>query len=291
MQRLNFGALFRLQKMMFRLGAVRCNNRPKGWTEFMVLTVDIGNSNIVLGGYVDGKLNFFTRYATELKMEADQYAVELRGLFNLHGVDTDGITDVVISSVVPGITSLVAGALRRLIDAEPLFLLPGKSNIGIVVDIDNPAEIGADLLACAIAAKDRYAMPCIIVDMGTATKLTAMDKNGNVCGVSIMPGVFISQEALKMRTSTLRGIELEAPKHAIGRNTTESLKSGAVFGNAALVDGMVERFDEELGGGSTVVGTGGVARKIIACCKNEVIYEPNLLLDGLYRFYLLNKNK
>lgn len=257
----------------------------------MVLTVDIGNSNIVLGGYEDGKLTFFTRYATELKMEADQYAVELRGLFSLHGVDTAAITDVVISSVVPGITALVAGALRRLVDAEPLFLLPGKSRTGVVVDIDNPAEIGADLLACAIAAKQRFPMPCIIVDMGTATKLTALDKNGNLCGVSITPGVFISQEALKMRTSTLRGIELEAPKHAIGRNTSDSLKSGAVFGNAAMVDGLVERFDEELGGGSTVVGTGGVARKILACCRHKIIYEPDLLLDGLYRYYLLNKKE
>lgn len=256
----------------------------------MVLTVDIGNSNIVLGGYVDGQLSFFTRYATELKMEADQYAVELGGLFNLHGVDPAQITDVVISSVVPGITSLVAGALSRLIAAEPLFLIPGKSNTGLIVDIDNPAELGADLLACAIAAKQRFPMPCIIVDMGTATKLTAMDKNGNVCGVAIMPGVFISQEALKSRTSLLRGIELEAPKHAIGRNTSDSLKSGAVFGNAAMIDGMVQRFEEELGQVATVVGTGGIARKIVACCHTkEVIYEPELLLDGLYRFYLLNK--
>ncbi|MEG0803341.1 MAG: type III pantothenate kinase [Pygmaiobacter sp.] len=257
----------------------------------MVLTVDIGNSNIVLGGYVNGKLCFFTRYATELKMEADQYAVELRGLFSLHGVDTANITDVVISSVVPGITSLVAGALGRLIAAEPLFLIPGKSDTNVVVDIDNPAEIGADLLACAIAAKQRYPMPCIVVDMGTATKLTALDKNGNLCGVSIMPGVFISQEALKMRTSLLRGIELAAPKHAIGRNTAESLKSGAVFGNAAMIDGMIERFSDEMGEVASIVGTGGVARKIVACCRHKVTYDPDLLLDGLYRFYLQSKEK
>ena len=257
----------------------------------MVLTVDIGNSNIVLGGFEDDRMTFFTRYATELKMEADQYAVELRGLFSLHGVDTETITAVVISSVVPGLTSLVAGALRRLIRAEPLFLLPGKSETSVTVTIENPAEIGADLLACAIAAKARFPMPCIIVDMGTATKLTALDKDGNLCGVSIMPGVFISQEALKMRTSTLRGIELEAPAHAIGRNTADSLKSGAVFGNAAMVDGLVDRFDEELGGGSTVVGTGGIARKIVACCRHQVIYEADLLLDGLYRFYLQNQNQ
>ena len=258
----------------------------------MILTVDIGNSNIVLGGYNSaGELTFFTRYATELKMEADQYAVELGGLFNLHGVNAAQITDIIISSVVPGITSLVSGALKRLIAAEPKFLIPGKGNIEVEIDIDNPTEIGADLIACAISAKQRYEMPCIIADLGTATKLTAMDKDGRVCGVAIMPGVFISQEALKMRTSLLSGIALEAPKKAIGRNTVESLKSGAVFGTAAMLDGMIELFSEELGGVKSIVSTGGIARKIVACCKHNVIYEPNLLLDGLYQYYLASEIK
>ena len=256
----------------------------------MVLTVDIGNSNIVLGGYEDGELSFFTRFATERKLEADQFAVEIRGLLHLYAVDKSRITDVVISSVVPGITSLVAGALRRIVPVRALMLTTG-GNTGVEIDIDNPAELGADILSSAIAAKARYPMPCVISDMGTATTLTAMNARGAVCGVAIMPGVYISQDALKMRTSQLHGISLEAPPHAIGRNTADSMKSGAVYGNASMLDGMIDRFAEELGGVATVVATGGAARKIVACCRHEIIYEPDLLLDGLYHYYLRNRGE
>lgn len=256
----------------------------------MVLTVDIGNSNIVIGGYENDRLSFSTRFATERQLETDQYAVEIRGLLHLYAVDKNAITDIVISSVVPGLTAHVAGALTRIVPAvRPLFLTP-DSNTGICVDIDNPAELGADILASAIAAKERFALPCVIIDMGTATTMMAMDRRGTVLGGAIMPGVYISQDALKMRTSQLHGISLEAPPCAIGRNTDDSMKSGAVLGNAAMLDGMIDRFADELGGGEvTLVATGGAAARVIACCRHRIRYEPDLLLDGLYRFYLRNK--
>ena len=254
----------------------------------MVLAVDIGNSNIVLGGYENGSLAFSTRFATDRKLEADQFAVEIRGLLHLYEVDKSLVTDVVISSVVPGITSLIAGALRHIVPVNMLFLKNDTAS-GVKIDIDNPAELGADILASAISAKNRYEMPCVIIDMGTATTMTAMDKNGTIQGVAIMPGVYIAQDALKMHTSQLHGISLEAPAKAIGRNTADSMKSGAVFGNAAMLDGMIDRFAEELGEVKTIVATGGAARKVVACCRHNVRYEPDLLLDGLYQYYLRNK--
>ena len=228
----------------------------------MVLTIDIGNTNIVLGGYENGALGFCTRISTDKSLEADQYALELSGILNLYKVAGESIEGAIISSVVPQITDTVARALRMFAGVEPL-KLTHELPTGVGVNIDTPSELGADLLAGAIAAKALYPLPAIVIDMGTATKITAVDEQGTVQGVSIMPGVFISLDALVNGTSLLKGIATNAPVRAIGKNTVESMQSGVVFGAASMLDGMVERFEAELG---PAKNAGGYRRCGGHCC-------------------------
>ncbi len=251
----------------------------------MVLAVDVGNSNIVLGGYQDGKPRFISRIATDPNREADQYAVELGSILRLHGAGQEKIEGCVVSSVVPGLTPQLLQALAYFLEKEPvLFSLEDAD--GIVVDIERPAELGPDILASAVAVKNAYPLPAVIVDMGTATKFTAVDASGVLRGVAIAPGLFVSLNALIKNTSLLRGIVPEAPASAMGRNTADSMKSGVVFGAAAMLDGMVDRMAAELGGVATVVATGGAAPAVVPYCRHPVVYSDTLLLDGLYTAYM-----
>ncbi len=250
----------------------------------MILAVDIGNTNIVLGGYEGQALVFSSRLSTEKALEADQYALQLRGILDLYGVAPAAIKGIVLSSVVPPITDTVARALAHLTDVTPLVLGP-DIDTGMEVCIHNPAELGADLLAGAIGAKEGYPLPAIVLDLGTATKLTAIDAQGRIQGVSIMPGVFLSLNALVSGASQLGGVALRAPRHAIGKNTVESMQSGMVLGTASMLDGMLDRFEEELGGPATVLACGGAAGLIVPYCRHAIRHVPTLLLDGLMAVY------
>ncbi len=258
----------------------------------MVLAIDIGNTNVVLGGYQHHCLKFTTRFATERNFEADQYALEISGVLRLYEIDPKEITGVVISSVVPSVTTALVQAVKLLVPVSPI-LLDALSDTGIRLCIDNPAELGADIVASAIAVKNSGVLPAVVIDMGTATTLTALDKNGDVQGVAIMPGVFISLEALTGKTSLLQSIALEAPTHAIGKNTIDSMKSGVLLGAAAMLDGMLERFRQELVGEEpcSFIATGGIAELVLRHCKQPVTLQDNLLLDGLYQFYLQQTEK
>lgn len=250
----------------------------------MILAVDIGNTNLVMGGYRDGVLCFCTRIATDRNLEADQYALTLDGLFRLHSVNPRQTEGAILSSVVPQMTSNVSQALQTVCGCTPLQLSQALPT-GVTVQIDNPAELGADLLAGAVAAAARYPLPAIVIDMGTATKITAVDENSHILGCSIMPGVFISLNALTGSASALAGIALHAPQKAIGTNTTESMQSGIVLGTAAMLDGMLDRFAAEMGKPATVLATGGAAGCIVPHCRHRVDYVPTLVLDGLYAVY------
>ncbi len=252
----------------------------------MVLAIDIGNTNIVLGGYQEDCLNFTTRFATERSFAADQYVLEISAIFQLYKINPNDITGVVISSVVPTVTVALVQAVNLLLSVSPV-ILDALSDTGIKICIDNPAELGADIVATAIAAKNSGFFPAVVIDMGTATTLTAIDTNGNVRGVAIMPGVFIGLEALTGKTSLLQSIALEAPTHAIGKNTIDSMKSGVILGTASMIDGMLERFQQELNqdGKCVFIATGGIAKTVLPHCKHDIILRENLLLDGLYQFY------
>lgn len=250
----------------------------------MILAIDIGNSNIVLGGYENDKIGFTARAATNTRLEADQFAVELAGIFSLYQVESRCIEGVVISSVVPSFTPILLQSLAHFTKVRPLLLSLAHAG-GVRVDIENPKELGMDILGTAIAVQCSRPLPAVVIDMGTATKLTALDASGVLRGVSIAPGLFVSLEALVHSASLLAGIPLEAPASVIGRTSAESMKSGVVLGTAAMLDGLLARFAAELGPLRSIVATGGAAPVVVPHCQADIEICPTLLLDGLYHIY------
>lgn len=253
----------------------------------MILAIDIGNTNITLGGYIDNKIQFISRMSTDNRRTADQYAVEIYDLVRLAGFSATDTEGCVIASVVPSVGSAISMAVNKLTGLTSIVLGPGVKT-GVNIKIDNPAQLGADLAAGAAGALGKYSMPCIIIDMGTATTLSVMDENGAFLGGVIAAGVGLTLNALTQNTALLSAIPIEAPKNTIGKNTVESMQSGLVLGTAAMIDGMVCRIEKELGKPCTVVATGGRAPQIIPHCTTEMELDENLLLDGLIKIYQKN---
>ncbi|MBR7132968.1 MAG: type III pantothenate kinase [Clostridia bacterium] len=253
----------------------------------MLLTIDIGNTNITLGAYDANVLVFTARLATEQKKTDDQYAVEMQNLLGLYGFSGEDIEDCIIASVVPSVGKSVSNAVSKLCHIVPLMLGPGVKT-GLNIKIDNPAQLGADLVAGAVGALDAYTMPCVVIDMGTASTLSVLDRNGTFLGGIIAAGVRLTLKALAENTALLTSIPIEAPGTVIGTNTAESMQSGLVYGTAAMLDGLLDKIEEELGEIPTVVATGGLSREIIVHCNRNIIYNENLLLDGLRAIYEKN---
>lgn len=254
----------------------------------MILAVDIGNSNIVLGCIEDRKIEKEARIATDIVKTSDQYCVELKSILDLLCVDIQRIEGAIISSVVPPVLNSFKTAIIKLTGKVPLVVGPGIKT-GLNILLDNPAIAGGDLIVAAVAALAEYKPPLLIIDMGTATTITAIDSKGNYLGGCICPGVKISAEALSSKTAQLPAISLEAPKKAIGRNTIDSMRSGLMMGSAAMLDGMIERMEQELGQKTTVIATGGIARFVLPMCNREILYDKDLLLKGLTLLYENNK--
>ena len=254
----------------------------------MILAIDIGNSNVVIGFVQDRKVLHKVRIATDVKKTSDQYWMDLKNSLELFGYKAEDIEGAILASVVPPVLNSCRTAIKKLTGMEPLVIGPGVKT-GINIRTDNPAQVGSDLITAAVAAVKEYPLPLLIVDMGTATTISAIDASGSFLGGSISPGVKISAEALSGRTAQLPGISLEAPKHAIGRNTIDCMQSGSMLGAAAMLDGMIARMEKELGEKATVVATGGIARYVIPMCELEIIYDNDLLLKGLVILYENNK--
>ena len=253
----------------------------------MLLAIDIGNTNITLGLYEDEILRMTARLATDARKTADEYAIDIKDVLELHGEDASGVEDCIISSVVPAVGSAVSSAVALLCDTVPLMLGPGVKT-GLNIKIDNPAQLGADLAAGAVGALHESTMPCIIIDMGTATTISVLDSNGAFLGGTIGAGVRMTQRALAEGTAVLPAIGMAPPKSVIGKNTVDCMQSGIILGAAAMLDGLIDRIEEELGESATVVATGGLSKEIITYCKNDIIYNENLLLDGLRIIYEKN---
>jgi len=253
----------------------------------MLLAIDIGNTNITLGSYDGTVLRFTARLATEQKRTDDQYAVDIKNLLSLYGIEPEDIEDAIISSVVPQVGKSVSNAISKLCHIVPLMLGPGVKT-GLNIKIDNPAQLGADLVAGAVGAMDAYTMPCVVIDMGTASTISVLDRNGTFLGGVIAAGVRLTLKALTENTAQLTSIPIEAPKSVIGANTVECMQSGLVYGTAAMLDGLLQKIEEELGESPTFVATGGLSKEIIAHCKKNIIYNENLLLDGLRAVYEKN---
>ncbi len=256
----------------------------------MILALDIGNTNITIGCYHGEQLKFISRMASDSSRMEDQYAIELRDILDINGVSAQEIEGSIISSVVPPLTTYIRRAVVKITKTQPLLVGPGIKT-GLDIRIDNPASLGADFVAGCVAALDRYPCPSIIIDMGTATTFAVLDTQKTMVGGCIMPGVRISLEALCSRTAQLPQISLEAPRHAIGKNTVDSMASGTVLGAASMLDGMCARMEAELNAPCTVIATGGLAHLIVPHCSRKVFLDENLLLDGLRMLYQRNQEK
>ena len=255
----------------------------------MLLAIDAGNTNLTLGVYEGDDLRLQARLATDRRLTADQLAMQLADVFRLYHMDPDDCTDAVIASVVAELTGALADAAQKLTGKAPLVLAPGVKT-GLNIRIDNPAQLGADLIATAVGAKLRHPLPCLVVDLGTATKISALDAAGNFLGCSITAGVAISLEALAAFTSALPRIAFQAPPRSIGTNSVDSMQSGTVFGTAAMIDGMAARFEREMGApAAAVVATGGLSRDIIRHCQRGIVHDGDLALFGLKEIYRRNR--
>ncbi len=254
----------------------------------MILAIDIGNTNIVIGKYENDKLIYAARMVTDSKKSESEYAVILRSILSLDKNSSNNISGAIISSVVPPLTDTIRNAIKTLYNIDCLVVGPGIKT-GINLQVDNPSQVGADLICACVAAYNKYDTPALIIDMGTATKIMVVDENATFMGVSIIPGVELSLRALSGGTAQLPQISLDAPKRVIAKNTVECMKSGVVFGNASMVDGMIDRIEKEFGKIHTLIATGGYSKAVIPYCNCKITLDENLILDGLYIMYVKNQ--
>lgn len=254
----------------------------------MILAIDIGNTNIVVGCIDKEKIYFIERLSTVRTKTELEYAIDIKTVLDIYHIKKAEIEGSIISSVVPQITNVARLAVVKILKKEPMVLGPGIKT-GLNIMMDNPGSLGADLVADAVAGLAEYPVPFIVIDMGTATTVSVVNDKKQYIGGMILPGVRISLDALTSRASQLSGISIDAPKRIIGKNTIDCMKSGVLYSSAAALDGIIDRVEEELGRKTTVIATGGLARKIIPHCKKEIILDEDLLLKGLLVIYEKNK--
>lgn len=253
----------------------------------MLLAIDVGNTNIVLGVLEGKEIKYKGRFHTNIKATTDEYAIKLHSFLQLHG-GIENIDGAIISSVVPPLIRTLRKAVKTVTNQEAIIVGPGVKT-GLSIKIDDPSQLGADMVADAVAAKEMYPLPIIIFDLGTATTGSVLDKNGDFIGAVITAGVKTSLNSLASGTALLPQIDISAPKKVIGTNSIDSMRSGAVIGTAAMIDGFIDRFEEEIGEKATVVITGGLGTQVIKNCRHNIILNRNLLLDGLKIIYDKNK--
>jgi len=254
----------------------------------LIFTVDVGNTNIVLGAFAGDELVFTSRVATEAFKMEDQYAIEFSDIIKLYGYTPEDFEGAIISTVVPPLTTILKSAVKKLLKCKVIVVGPGIKT-GLNIKIDNPAILGSDLVCAAVGAMQKYKPPMIIFDLGTATTISAIDKSGAFLGGSILPGVKVSLQALSNSTAQLPHINTELEGDTvIGANTIDSMKSGIVLGTAAMMDGMIDRYKEVLGEDATVLATGGLAQSVACHCRRELVIAPDLISDGLYVIYKKN---
>lgn len=254
----------------------------------MLLAIDIGNTNIVIGVIEEDVIRFEARIATDQVRTSDQYGVEIKNVLEAYGVSKDEIEDCIISSVVPPVFNSVKTGVVKVIGKQPMVVGPGLKT-GLNINVDVPSQVGSDRIVIAVAALAEYKPPMILMDLGTATTIEVVEPGNMYLGGVIFPGVKISLDALTSRAAQLPGINLDKPKNIIGRNTVDCMRSGMMYGTAAMIDGIVERIEEELGHESTLIATGGLAQFITPLCKREIILDRDLLLKGLNIIYKKNK--
>ena len=256
----------------------------------MILAVDIGNSNIVIGGIEGDEIRFEARLRTDATKTSDEYCIDIKMILEVYRISSEDIQGMIIASVVPQVLNSIKTALKKLTGKDALVVGPGLKT-GLNIKIDNPQQTGADLVVGCVAALREHKPPLIVIDMGTATTVIVIDKTGAMIGGAICPGVKISMDALTDRTALLPGLQLDQPKKAIGRNTIDCMRSGIMLGAACMMDGLVQRMEEELGSETTVIATGGIAKFVVPMCRKKMIYDKDLLVKGLVALYRDNSPK
>lgn len=255
----------------------------------MLLAIDVGNTNIVLGCFDEkNQILFRERLSTNQSATALEYVSGIKMALEMHDTDKNLINDAIISSVVPSVTATLKEAVMKYTGKKPMIVGAGiKTGLNIV--IDNPAQLGSDLVVDAVAGLDEYPVPQIIIDMGTATTLSVINSKKQYIGGVIMTGMAVSMNALADKTSQLPKISFEAPKKVIGSNTVDCMKSGIMYATASSLDGMISRIEEELGETCTVIATGGLSGLVVPLCRKNIILDDDLLLKGLSLIYQKNK--
>lgn len=256
----------------------------------MLLTVDVGNTNINIGVFDGSKLKATWRVATGVHRMPDEYASLLLNLFDRQGIDASQITDAILCSVVPTLVGVFEEVCRRYLKVLPLVVESGVKT-GVRICLDNPREVGADRVVNAVAAHQLYGGSVIVIDLGTATTFDAVSEDGDYLGGAIAPGIAIATEALFTRTAALPRVELTHPKRAVGRSTVAAMQSGIVFGYAGLIEGIVARIQQEMGGKAKVVATGGYAELLARETPVIEVVNPDLTLVGLRLIYEMNEVK
>ncbi len=256
----------------------------------MILAIDVGNTNIVLGGIRDDRLVFSARLASDTRKTAEEYALTIGGVLAMYHVEPGDIEGGILSSVVPYLRTVIPEAMRLLTDAD--FLVVGTGiKTGLNILMDDPATVGSDLIVCAVAARAKYAAPIAIIDMGTATTVSVVDEKGCYIGGMIIPGVWVSLNSLSDHAAQLPHINLTGPVDLLGKNTIDCMRAGSVIGCAAMLDGVLERLEEQLGKPVSAVLTGGLSPLIAPYCRHELHLEPDLLIAGLQTLYEKNQKK
>lgn len=253
----------------------------------MILTIDMGNSNIVVGGIDENRLYFEERITTDHRKTSLEYAIVLKNILEINKVKRSDIEGAIMSSVVPPLNAPVSSAVKKIIGKKPMLVGSGMKT-GLNIKVDNPKTVGGDRIVAAVAAIAQYKGPIIIIDMGTATTLDVIDKNSCYIGGVILPGITVSLNSLVSNTAQLPQINLDVPKRVIGKNTVECMRNGIMYGNAAMLDGLIDRIEHELGEPATLIATSGMARFIIPLCNHKITYVPDLLLRGLLILYRQN---
>ena len=256
----------------------------------MILAIDVGNTNIVLGVLDGEKLLFSARCTTDHGKTEDEYALIFQGMLAVHGVAPADIEGGILSSVVPVLRTVIPRAVE-LICGKKMIVVSHTIRTDLELRIDIPSQLGSDLLVDAVAAKSLYSAPIVIFDMGTATTLSVIDKTGAYIGGMILPGMQVAMDSLSNRTAQLPHINFGPPPRLIGANTEECMQAGAVYGWASMMDGLIGRVEKELGQSVTTVLTGGLSSVVAPFCTREVNLQPDLLLLGLRILYDMNADK
>lgn len=254
----------------------------------MLLAIDIGNTNLVIGCIENDKILFKARIATDRTRTSDQYGVEIKNMMEAYGVQVSDIDDCIIASVVPPVFNSVKTGVWKVIGKQPMVVGPGLKT-GLNIHVDVPSQVGSDRIVVAVAALAEYKAPLILMDLGTATTMDVIEPENVYMGGVILPGVKVALDALTNRAAQLPAISLDKPKSVVGKNTVDCMRSGMMYGTAASIDGLVERIEAELGHPATLIATGGMAQFVTPLCKREIILEKDLLLKGLNIIYKKNK--